>query len=39
MEAKIFSESKTECKNLMDQKVGIFRDGENLKAAVDELED
>ena len=23
----------------MDQKVGIFRDGENLKAAVDELED
>ena len=25
--------------NLMDQKVGIFRDGENLKAAVDELED
>ena len=30
---------KNRMQNLMDQKVGIFRDGENLKAAVDELED
>ena len=30
---------KNRMQNLMDQKVGIFRDGENLKAAVEELED
>ena len=30
---------KNRMQNLMDEKVGIFRDGVNLKAAVDELED
>ena len=30
---------KNRMQNLMDEKVGIFRDGENLQAAVNELED